>query len=358
MIGPSPVQEIRDAVRSRARSAVEVCRDALARIAAANPQLNAFNTVTAERALERADGHRSASRSLAGRAADRRARGRQGQPVHGRPSDDRLVSHARILRAAVRRDRRGAPRSSGRGHRRQDQLRRVRDGLLERDVRVRSRAQPLGARSHSRGHQRRFGRRRGGPTRATRARIGHGRIDPAAGSALRSRRPQTHVWPRVAIRTDRACLVAGSGRPHDPDRPRRGHRAARPGRRRCGRCHERARTGPRLRSRADGRHPRNSGRRPSPAPRSRRRRRGVARPRGGVRRADGAGRHAGGRRAAARPLRDSGLLPRVDGRGQLESGALRRRPLRVPLESGTRNAAPGASQHVRAARERKGLVPR
>ena len=54
MIGPSPIQEIRDAVRSRAQSAEDVCRDALSRIAATNPQLNAFNTVATERALARA----------------------------------------------------------------------------------------------------------------------------------------------------------------------------------------------------------------------------------------------------------------------------------------------------------------
>src|SRR5476651_1449850 len=48
------ILEVRDAVRSRARSAVDVCRDALARIDTSNPQLNAFNTVVADRALARA----------------------------------------------------------------------------------------------------------------------------------------------------------------------------------------------------------------------------------------------------------------------------------------------------------------
>jgi aspartyl-tRNA(Asn)/glutamyl-tRNA(Gln) amidotransferase subunit A len=48
------VSEVRDAVRSGARSAVEVCRDALARIEAADPALNAFNTVAGEQALARA----------------------------------------------------------------------------------------------------------------------------------------------------------------------------------------------------------------------------------------------------------------------------------------------------------------
>ncbi len=48
------ITEIRDGVRSGAVSAADVCRAAIARIDAANPSLNAFNTVTAELALERA----------------------------------------------------------------------------------------------------------------------------------------------------------------------------------------------------------------------------------------------------------------------------------------------------------------
>ena len=48
------LRELRDRIRSRDRSAVDVCRDTLARIDALNPQLNAFNTVAADRALARA----------------------------------------------------------------------------------------------------------------------------------------------------------------------------------------------------------------------------------------------------------------------------------------------------------------
>ena len=51
---PATLAETRDAVVSGARSAVEVCREALARIEAADPSLHAFHTVTAERALARA----------------------------------------------------------------------------------------------------------------------------------------------------------------------------------------------------------------------------------------------------------------------------------------------------------------
>jgi aspartyl-tRNA(Asn)/glutamyl-tRNA(Gln) amidotransferase subunit A len=48
------IGEVRDAVRSRARSAADVCRDTLARIEAVNPALNAFNSVVADRAMTRA----------------------------------------------------------------------------------------------------------------------------------------------------------------------------------------------------------------------------------------------------------------------------------------------------------------
>ena len=49
------ISEVRGAIRSGARSAAEVCRDTLARIAAINPDLNAFNTIVGERAMARAE---------------------------------------------------------------------------------------------------------------------------------------------------------------------------------------------------------------------------------------------------------------------------------------------------------------
>ena len=48
------VRELREAVRSRAQSACEICQEALTRIETANPLLNAFNTVVADRAIARA----------------------------------------------------------------------------------------------------------------------------------------------------------------------------------------------------------------------------------------------------------------------------------------------------------------
>src|SRR5438105_806468 len=49
------IREVRDAVRTRARSAVDVAREALERIDALDGRLNAFNTVAADRARARAD---------------------------------------------------------------------------------------------------------------------------------------------------------------------------------------------------------------------------------------------------------------------------------------------------------------
>jgi len=54
MSAPGTLQDIRNAVRSGERSVVEVCTDALDRIARAEPSLHAFNTVAGEQALARA----------------------------------------------------------------------------------------------------------------------------------------------------------------------------------------------------------------------------------------------------------------------------------------------------------------
>jgi aspartyl-tRNA(Asn)/glutamyl-tRNA(Gln) amidotransferase subunit A len=54
MSQPGTLREVRDAVSSGARAAVDVCREALSRLEALDAGLHAFNTVTAERALARA----------------------------------------------------------------------------------------------------------------------------------------------------------------------------------------------------------------------------------------------------------------------------------------------------------------
>ena len=54
MSAPGTIRDIRDAVRSGDRSAVEVCADALARISRTDASLHAFNTIAGEQALARA----------------------------------------------------------------------------------------------------------------------------------------------------------------------------------------------------------------------------------------------------------------------------------------------------------------
>ena len=54
MTHAATLRDVRDAIRSRARSAADVCREALARIEALDGQLHAFNTVVADRAMARA----------------------------------------------------------------------------------------------------------------------------------------------------------------------------------------------------------------------------------------------------------------------------------------------------------------
>ena len=122
-------------------------------------------------------------------------------------ADHRGVAHPRGLRAALRRDRRRAPRSGRRGHRRQDQLRRVRDGLVDGELRVRPDAQPVGARSHARRLERRL---RGGGGGAASCRSRSAPI-PAARSASprRSAASSASSRPTAACRAT-ACIAFAS----------------------------------------------------------------------------------------------------------------------------------------------------
>ena len=151
-------------------SAVEVCREALDRITRVNASLNAFNLIAAERALDRAadvDRLRTSGATLGPLA---------GVPIAikdnmcvQRHAHDGVVAHSRDLRSTLRCDDRLEARTGGRGDRRQDELRRVRDGIVERELRVRSGAQPVGRRSYAR-RDRAVDRRPRSPHRAFRSR--------------------------------------------------------------------------------------------------------------------------------------------------------------------------------------------
>ena len=105
---PATLAETRDAVVSGARSAVDVCREALARIDAADPSLHAFHTVTAERALARAaeiDANRA-------RFRERAARRRPGW--RSKTTSARTASARRPRRACSKRSCRRTTRPSSR----------------------------------------------------------------------------------------------------------------------------------------------------------------------------------------------------------------------------------------------------
>ena len=159
---------IRDAVAAGSRSARDVCRSALDRIREADRQLNAFRHVDEEGAMARAAEHRRPPERAQGPAARRRAGGRQGQHLHHADADDGGVADPGGLPPSLRRDSRRAPRGGGRGHRRQDQLRRVRDGLVDRELGIRRHAQPMESRADSRRLERRI---RGGGRRTASCRL-------------------------------------------------------------------------------------------------------------------------------------------------------------------------------------------
>ena len=76
------IAEARDGLRARDYSARELTEAHLAAIEALNPRLNAFVTVTGERALAQADAADAAICARGVRAADRHSAGDQGPVLH------------------------------------------------------------------------------------------------------------------------------------------------------------------------------------------------------------------------------------------------------------------------------------
>ena len=318
----------RDIAAGRVK-ATEVCEAFLARIREEEPRIGAFNTVIHERAMEQARAVDAARHGRRGRPAAARRAGRdQGQHVHGRRADHRLVARAARVRAALFGDRGLPPRSRRRDRRRQDQPRRVRDGIVDRELVDRPDPQSVGHHPHAGRQQRRIRRRGGREDGAGLARLGHRWFHSPARGLLRARRPEADLRARVALWAPRVCLVARSDRPVRPHRRRRRAGAAGDRRPRCARRHVVRRARPRLRGGGRSRRVGTAHRR---AARVRRRRRGRRRAAGVCRLAGSLarGRRADrGHRTAACPARHSGLLPDCHGRGLVQSGALRRRPLR------------------------------
>ena len=156
----------------------------LARSPPIDGELHAFNLVLAERrapAAAAVDASVAAGRGP--RPARRRARRAQGQPVHPRRPDHLRVADPRGLAPALRRHRRRAPGRARRRRDRQDQPRRVRHGLVHRELGLRPDPQPPGPHPGARRLERRLGRggRRGLRRRSPSA------PTPAARSASRRR---------------------------------------------------------------------------------------------------------------------------------------------------------------------------
>ena len=251
----------------------------------------------------------------------------------------------------------GAPRArGGHGPARQDQHGRVRDGLVDRALRVRPDPQPVGPRAHPRRLRRRLRGIRRELRGAARARQRHRRLDPPARARHRHRRREAHVRRREPLRLDRARLVARPDRPGHAHRARRGpparrDRRARPARldvdprglavhgRRgapggCRRAAHRRREGARLR--------RLPGRRAAAVPR-------------GARAAREAGRRdRRGLRPALR-VRDRRVLPDPPGRGVVEPREVRLGAVRPAGERPTAAARWSRSWRPRA---RPGSAPR
>ncbi len=285
------------------------------------------------------------------RAAGRRAGRAQGQPVRARHAHDRLVEDPRHLRAAVRRHGRARARSRRRRHRRQDQLRRVRDGLVERELRLSGRCATRG-RSTARPAGRAADRRRRWPRAACRSRSAP---TPAARSASRRRSAASSASSRPTA-ASRATACSRSPR-----------RSIRSGRSRAPSATPRWRL-----SVIAGADPADSTSSPEPVPDFTAALTGDVRglrigvPRAfvaegvddGVRAAfdaaletlRGAGADARRHRAAARAVRHPGLLPGVHRRGELEPRALRRRAVRLPLAAGKDDDAEGRCTAARATR--------
>ena len=136
------VASIRDALTSRKISARELAAEYFSRIEKRNPELNAYLALSKERANEQAarvDAMVAKSETLPRLAgvplAIKDVLSTTGTAHHLR------LENSRDLRAALRRDRDRTARPRRRDLSRQDQLRRVRDGQLERKFGLRASAE-------------------------------------------------------------------------------------------------------------------------------------------------------------------------------------------------------------------------
>ena len=232
MNGPGPLTTLRDRIAGGELTAEAAVRTVARRHRPPRPhapRLHGGDRRTAPRGSARrrrcADARRAAG--PAGRRPDRG----QGQHLHPHAADDGGLGGTARLPAALRRHGGVAAGRRRRHRRRQDQLRRIRDGLLDRELGLRPHPQSLGARSHARGIEWRIGRGRGQSVVPAALGLRYRRLDPSAGGVLRRGRPQAHLRPGLALRPARLRVVARSDRAVHHHGRRRGAGAGGDGRR-------------------------------------------------------------------------------------------------------------------------------
>ena len=210
----------RHLVRQKKVSPVQLAQACLARIEALNPTLNAFITVTGESALAQA-------RQAEAEVQSGKWRG----PLHGIPIALKdLIDTAGVRTtggSALFKDR--VPGEDA------VVVQRLRDGgavflgklnmyevafgpTTQADKFLWSCRQSVGDRAHFRWIVERGGSGRRRRPLLWRDRLGHGRVDSTAGSILRCRRSDAHLWARKHAGRDTALVVGGPSWTHDAQR--------------------------------------------------------------------------------------------------------------------------------------------
>ena len=270
---------------------------------------------------------RRAHRGGQSRAAGRHSARHQGHVLHRRRALDGVLAHPRQFRADLRLDRDRQSVARRRGAARQDQQRRVRHGLVERDLAFRPGDLAVAAqgRQHAAGAGRLVGRLGGGGGGAIvpgRHRHRHRRLDPPAGGLHRHGRHQADLWALLALGHRGLCVLARPGRAVRAHGARRRDPAALDGRARRQGHHLRRSAGAGLRGRGRQVGEGPAHRHPEGIP--------ARRHAGGDREnlaagqgvAEGGGRRAGRGVAAAHQICAARLLHRRDGGGLVQSRAL------------------------------------